>query len=193
MPDHRKAKVQVQNQTGADMFAISVRHKYSDNYKNDKEWDIIKNGESSVEQLEVDYHTGFLTTGTDWWAISWYRVDMSQVYYSNPNNFRGAIDFAESISPEILSKAASVAANYASGGNAGSGTPIGDTVTALARETSCALFNSEKTAGFKMHTLRDEDANKVTTITVRANGTIQLSSPSGDSETVYSQKDAPGT
>ena len=58
----------------------------------------------------VTYNTGFGTTGRDWWYVSWVYTDSSTIYYSDPNNFRGAIDFMEKASKIAIPVGTSIAA-----------------------------------------------------------------------------------
>ena len=68
----KKAFVRILNKTGAPMINVKIVHKYSDLYKNDKTWiDEVPNNEYTQGPLEVDYNTGFLTFGKDWWLVAW--------------------------------------------------------------------------------------------------------------------------
>ncbi|PTB51341.1 hypothetical protein M431DRAFT_523205 [Trichoderma harzianum CBS 226.95] len=161
----RTASVSIRNNTSNPIVSISLIHKYSDVYKHRKEWAAIPASDSSTESLKVEYNTGFFTTGRDWWFISWYSQDMKTLYYSNPQNFRGAFDAIEKgVSPERL----------------GCSWP------------RLQLYEMEETAGFKQHILREEDEGKVTEIIINEDETITFKSQSGDSETVYTSKTAPG-
>ncbi|KAK4456616.1 hypothetical protein QBC42DRAFT_214514 [Cladorrhinum samala] len=184
----RTAYVAIRNEKSEPLVAVGVKHKYSDDYTNDGEWAIVQPGELSGERLEVEYNTGFLTTGVDWWAISWYSPDMKTVYYSNPNNFRGIIDGFENLAPDVIAAAASaVAALIASPSGPGA---VGAAVaaSAAAKATTSALFNSEGTVGFKRHMLTSDDEGRTTEIVIRQDNTIEFRSSSGNSETVTSTK-----
>jgi len=63
----RTAYVAIRNEKSEPLIAVGVKHKYSDNYTNDGEWAIVQPGELSGETLKVEYNTGFLTTGVDWY------------------------------------------------------------------------------------------------------------------------------
>lgn len=63
---------------------------------------------------------------------------------------------------------------------------------AVAKATTNRLYEMEETAGFKQHILREEDEGKVTEIIINEDETITFKSQSGDSETVYTSKTAPG-
>lgn len=165
----RHAKARIINRTGHDIMTASIVHKYSDNYKNITRPPMgkIPNGETSSEYLKVEYNTGFGTTGRDWWLVTW-QYDDEKVYYTDPNNFRGIFDFMEKIASSVVSSEMS---------------------SALAD----ALFNSEGTSGFKQHILRSEDQNKFVDFILKPNGKVEIKSPSGKSETVYSSKKAEAT
>lgn len=185
---HRHAQVQVQNNTPRNVVAVSLVHKYSNNYKNDKQWPIIHPYSNSEDTLTVDYNTGFTTTGRDWWLLTWYSQDLQTQYFTNPSNFREIFDALDKVAPTAIQAAAgSVAALITS--ETGPGAAVAAAAaTALAKETTDRLFNSEGTAGFKQHILRSEDANIVTSITINDNGTVTFRSKSGTSTTVYTSK-----
>ncbi|OPB44851.1 hypothetical protein A0O28_0089890 [Trichoderma guizhouense] len=150
--------------------------------------------DSSTESLKVEYNTGFFTTGRDWWFISWYSQDMKTLYYSNPQNFRGAFDAIEkSVSPELVYQAGMLLAPIAviSGGPV-LAVPVTLATIAVAKATTNRLYEMEETAGFKQHILREEDEGKVTEIIINEDETITFKSKSGGSETVYTSKKAPG-
>ncbi|KAK9759677.1 hypothetical protein K7432_017061, partial [Basidiobolus ranarum] len=68
---HRIAKVEVHNETSGPIYAVSVVHKYSNVYKNRKEWTEIGSGQSTCDNpMTIDYDTGALTIGKDWWLIT---------------------------------------------------------------------------------------------------------------------------
>lgn len=184
----RTAKIKVCNQTNDRMMGISLQHKYSNEFRHQKQWESLGVGETTTDVLEVQYNTGFLTTGTDWWFISWFSSDGSKLLYSNPNNFRDVIDKIEKMAPSAVTAAAGTIA-VTVGGGLGAATGA-ESIVILAENVTQSLFNSESTKGFKMHTLRGEDENQVTTITIRGDRTILFSSPSGKSETVYTSKNA---
>jgi hypothetical protein len=119
----------------------------------------------------VEYNTGFGTTGRDWWLATW-QYDDKDLYFTNPNNFRAAFDWAEG---QVNSLFKSVE-------------DIPDELTPAVNFASKA-FNSESTKGFKQHILRSEDSGKVVKITLKKGGKVEITSPSGKSETVYSSKE----
>jgi hypothetical protein len=59
----------------AKLTALSLIHKYSDNYKNKKDWASLPNGQTS-DELWVEYNTGAFTTGRDWWKVTWFSPGM---------------------------------------------------------------------------------------------------------------------
>ncbi|KAJ7908103.1 hypothetical protein B0H13DRAFT_2498866 [Mycena leptocephala] len=69
-----------------------------------------RNGELTRDPLAVDYNTGFLTTGKDWWLITWFHPDMKRIWYSSPNNMRGFFDFADNLLPDAIAGAAGAVA-----------------------------------------------------------------------------------
>ncbi|KAL6693828.1 hypothetical protein J3F84DRAFT_380022 [Trichoderma pleuroticola] len=190
----RTASVSVRNNTSKPIVGISLVHKYSDVYKHRKEWAAVPAGDSSAESLKVEYNTGFFTTGRDWWFVSWYSQDMKTLYYSNPQNFRGTFDAIEkSASPELIFNAGMLLGPIALiAGGPLLAAPAAVATLAAARATSDGLYDSEEMAGFKQHILREEDEGKVTEIIINEDETITFKSQSGDSETVYTLKKAPG-
>jgi hypothetical protein len=92
MATHRRANVCVVNQTGLKVDWVRVIHKYSDSYRNEKEWKDIEDG-SRTDSFTVDYNTGPLTTGRDWWAVSWRSGSLH--CESDPHNLRSELDAIE--------------------------------------------------------------------------------------------------
>lgn len=191
------ANAVVVNKTGKDIVSVSLVHKYSNEFRESKTWTkLIRNGESTP-WMTVKYNTGFGTSGTDWWFVSFVHPTESPVLnYSDPNNFRGVIDFFERGAivavPALIKGAAKGAAAICEGKTGGACAPLGVAATAAAaygaEELSKRLFNSEGTAGFKQYILRSSDANRLVTITLLPRGKIEISSPSGKETTVYSSK-----
>ncbi|RMZ68373.1 Transmembrane amino acid transporter family [Pyrenophora seminiperda CCB06] len=180
----RSAKIQVKNNTPYDISGVGLAHMYSDVYSGTKTWETIPAGGTS-DALTVHYNTGFLTTGRDWWAISWHNANeaiahdsMSQCY-SNPNNFRDFMDFLESVGPNAIAVALEAV------GIAQPELEKVAEVAGIAADTLCKLMlNSAKTDGFKQHILR-EDEGVVTTIQINGDKTINFLSVSGRSDTVW--------
>ncbi|KAH6603174.1 transmembrane amino acid transporter family [Trichoderma cornu-damae] len=189
----RTASVSIHNNTSKPVVGISLIHKYSDVYKHRKEWGAIPAGDSSQDSLQVEYNTGFFTTGRDWWFISWYSQDMKTLYYSNPQNFRGAFDaFEKGVSGDAIAYAGTLLSPISIVTGGVLALPAALAAGAAAKSTTDALFSSEDTSGFKQHILRDEDAGKTTEIVINEDQTITFKSQSGNSETVYTSRTAPG-
>ncbi|KAL7931288.1 hypothetical protein V8C35DRAFT_310004 [Trichoderma chlorosporum] len=189
----RTASVSIRNNTSKPIFGVSLLHKYSDVYKHRKAFAAIAAGDVSKETLQVEYNTGFFTTGRDWWLITWYSQDMKTLYYSNPQNYRGTFDAIEqrlTPSPEVVFSAAVVLGPIAFLAGNVLAMPAAAAAIAAAESATDGMFKSEETVGFKQHILREEDEGKVTEIIIN-DESITFKSPSGDSETVYTSKDAP--
>lgn len=174
---HKTAKVCVQNDTGKTLRSVSVLHKYSNDYKNKKDWGRVSEGKSTPPDLIVDYTTGAFTTGRDWWVVTWEYEGDNKVYFTDPKNLRGFMDWLEKVGNVAIKAALAAAAAAESAGTAtAAGASAGAVVTEL-------LFNNESTSGFKQHILRDEDAGKVTKIIINKNNKVEWKSPSGKSKT----------
>ncbi len=122
----------------------------------------IPAGGNTSPELQVDYTTGFFTTGRDWWIITWEYEGENKVYFTDPVNLRGLIDFLEKAGNITIKGALAAAA--------------GAVITSL-------LFNSEGTSGFKQHILRKQDAGKLTTIVINKGNEVEWKSASGSSTT----------
>ncbi|RDA95373.1 hypothetical protein CP533_3504 [Ophiocordyceps camponoti-saundersi (nom. inval.)] len=188
----RRANVTVWNQSHDPMLAVSVIHKYSDVFNERHEWPLLSPGEKSTDMMEVQYHTGFGTIGQDWWLISWYGPGMINYYISNPNNFRGVIDFLENQAPAVLITSAITVAGVAAT-PAGFAAVLGASAAAVtvAKTTAEAVFNSESTVGFKKHFLEAEDEEEPVVIIVKPDNEIVIHSKSDESGTVYRMERVP--
>jgi hypothetical protein len=192
MATKRTAFASVRNNTSGPLVAVSVLHKYSDNYKDQHQWGIIQPGEIPSDRMQVEYNTGAFTTGRDWWIVTWYSPDMKTLYYSNPNNFRDIIDKLESVAPDAISAAAGAVAGLGTSLTGPGAVAAAAAAAVAAKATTSALFNSEGTAGYKQHILRTEDEGQLTEIVINADRTITFKSRSGNSDTVSASKPAPG-
>lgn len=94
----RTAYVSVRNDTPNPVAGVTVIHKYSNNYKHRGDWDVILPGHTSDTRLTVEYNTGAFTTGKDWWLVTLFNQDKTRFYYSDPKNWRWALDLVEGIS-----------------------------------------------------------------------------------------------
>ncbi|KAJ7907474.1 hypothetical protein B0H13DRAFT_2233439 [Mycena leptocephala] len=147
------------------MLGISLVHKYSNVYKDEKQ-----------DPLAVDYNTGFLTTGKDWWLITWFHPDMKRIWYSSPNNMRGFFDFADNLLPDAIAGAAGALHRSRS-----------DRRGAL---ITSSLFNSGTTDGFKQHMLEKEDEGQLMEIVIHRDS-VEFKSRSGTSSTNVGSTDVP--
>lgn len=186
----RTAYATVRNNTSQPLLAVGVVHKYSDNYKHREEFAIIRPGGLGEPKLLVEYNTGAFTTGRDWWAVTWYSPDMKTIHYSDPNNFRGIIDWLENIAPDTISAAAAAAAGLVMIESGPGAVVAAKAAAEAAKATTEGLFNSESTEGFKQHILRTEDENVTTEIIINSDLSITFKSNSGDSNTGSSSKPA---
>lgn len=193
MATKRTAFATVENNTDEPLFAVSLVHKYSDVYKNSQEWGIIRSAQSGSPPAEVEYNTGLLTTGVNWWLVSWYSADMKTRYFSSPNNFRKQIDWAEGIAPDTISAAAGAIAGILTV-EAGPAAVVAAATAAgtVAKATTSAIFNSESTAGFKQHILREVDQGRTVKIIINQDRTIEIASTAllleGNSHTVWTSE-----
>lgn len=177
----RYAKVKVINHSSRTIAAISLVHKYSDVYKSSAEWGLISDGHhSSLHQ--VAYNTGWLTTGRDWWMVTWYDDKLKTEYYLDPANLRNVVDVLEAVAPIV-------AAGVAGYGGAVLAGPAGAQLgMGIALAVSNELTNSATTAGFKQHILSSDDEGHVVSIYLFNNGDVKIESPSGVSWTKYSSR-----
>ena len=179
------ANVVVKNETGKTLRSVNVVHKYSDDYKNKEDWGRLSPNGSTAPALRVEYNTGALTTGRDWWVVSWEYEGDDKLYHTDPNNMRGFVDILEKASAVAIPIAlAAAGAAVGAGATAGAGTAAGGAAAAAAGTIlSNALFNAESTSGFKQHILRSEDADKTMSIIIDANNDVTFDSKSGKSKT----------
>ncbi|MBS0639510.1 MAG: hypothetical protein U1E70_28175 [Acetobacteraceae bacterium] len=182
---HRRAPVRVVNNTGKTLLSVTVSHKYSDNYKNEHTWTNVQNGQTTDEALFVDYNTGFLTTGRDWWFVS--AIDDKGVtYITDPPNGRAFLDVMEKCGNTVLGPIAAAAAKMA----LGSPEPVTKLISGAVAATtgiSTLLLNKEGTTGFKQHILRSDDQSGPNLIILKnyTKDGCEFRSHSGSSSTVW--------
>jgi len=187
MVTRRSASVRIHNMTGQGILSASVSHKYSDDYKNHHTWaGPIKSFflTDPDDGMAVDFNTGAFTTGRDWWFVTWVTED-GVTHVTDPSNARGFIDVIEKIGKKAAIPATSLAIKLA----AAPEPAISKAAAAAVGVTSAlvlAMTNDEKTAGFKQHILRSEDASGVNVITLTPDAVV-FTSPSGASTTQVSQ------
>lgn len=203
---HQKAEVQIVNKTGHDWLSVSLAHKYSNKYKNKAEWKNVPMGKSTSTAL-VDFNTGIVETGLDWWLVSWV-TDEGTVYMTDPHNFGEVRDFVEKLAIKeidqledsakaVLPVAAGAAIGTAiepgggtiagaiTGELAGSAIkPVTDKAVNLVDKVADHVLNGEATAGFKEHLLRAKDSKRPTKIIITKQR-VEFHSPSGTSKTRF--------
>ncbi|MGV1953141.1 hypothetical protein ACQZ44_20190 [Agrobacterium vitis] len=166
MGTERFTTVKIRNETGLTLGSVGVVHKYSDVYKHSKEWLNLASGAVTPDPLIVQYNTGFLTTGRDWWSIVAMTED-GRILRSDPSNMRGLWDTVEKglnkFGWEIVKIAGTV--TVSTGGTGGLvAAPVG-AVTAILT----IITNTESTKGFKQFFLEEKDAPHGIEIVLRPN------------------------
>ncbi|KAF2676705.1 hypothetical protein K458DRAFT_410183 [Lentithecium fluviatile CBS 122367] len=187
LAEYNKAQVKIQNNTPDTLSGVGVAHKYSDNYKNDYTWEeSIVPGATSTETMTVEYNTGWLTTGRDWWMVTYHRNVPSaersgelKMWYTAPKNLRNVIDILEQMAPKLIKAAIDKLKKPGDPRKMAAGVAAG-----VVSKVMCKLmFNDESTDGFKQHILREADEDRVTTIVINADNTVTFKSKSGNSNT----------
>ena len=154
MATRREGRVCIYNGTGQRLLRVSVGHKYSDNYKNDHDWDgPIENGATTKETMDVQYNTGALTTGVDWWVVTWVTED-GITHITDPKNMRGFADALERVAVKVAAPTGTLAIALRAASKIN---PAFATALVAASLTTAMLTNSETTVGFKQHMLRKAD------------------------------------
>lgn len=87
----RSAKARIINRTGAKIETLNLAHKYSSIYRNAKLFSNIDPNASTNTYLTVQYHTGFLCYGSDWWWITWTDSN-NQLHIIEPKNSERSSD-----------------------------------------------------------------------------------------------------
>jgi len=177
------AQVVVRNETGVDIGGLSLIHKYSDVYVDTTTWDGLQiQGQTSQPPLTVRYHTGFLTTGLDWWRVSWVDATTKAVCFTNPNNFQGIFNMVEGL---LMGNASWIELKLLEEApESGEGAPFLVAAAAVVKALDANVLNNASTAGFKENMLTDDDGHLVT-ITLKADKTATISSNHGSSDTVW--------
>jgi hypothetical protein len=155
----RIANVSIQNMTSGPIVA-GFSHKYSNVYKDSGEG--LINPFSVKKVGTAKYHTGFGTTGKDWWIVS-FVDNKGCTYTSSPRNGRAFIDGLEKGVKDAGLSIIPIGAKTATAGffmpePTSKAVLIG--VGALTTGLGAAMYglsNEESTRGFKQHILRSED------------------------------------
>jgi hypothetical protein len=175
----RTAYVVVKNSTTTKLLSVGVAHKYSDNYKESKIWTSL-DIDAVSDGLQVNYNTGFLTTGQDWWLVSWIDTN-GGAWVTDPQNFRDVIDSLESAAKTVLEALEPIVAV----GSAITGQEEVDLAYNAVKTVVDLSTNDESTAGFKSFILRSDDDGQTITIEIKGspgNYTVKYSAPSGDDD-----------
>ena len=175
MTTQNTASAVIANTSSRTFVSIGLSHKYSDVYSSKASWETLAPGQTSSPALEVQYNTGFGTTGEDWWFLL--AVDsQGNVWNTDPDNARwlwdkvdwGISNFGDAIAdmldasgPETLG--------------------AGD-VAGVLLQVLTAATNDSSTEGYKEFLLRDEDAGGTVTITL-TDDNIHFAAPSGTADT----------
>jgi hypothetical protein len=177
MSDHRVTSVKIVNNSGINFASVGVVHKYSDNYKNSYLWENVANGVTTGADMTVDYNTGFMTTGTDWWYVMATAEDGTK-YITDPSNATWLLDIVnKGISGVVEPMATGIVAGSAFAGQAEVAAPV-----AAAKFLLEAVVNEESVEGFKEFMLRKEDETSPVSITLTSSEVI-FQAPSGTAST----------
>ena len=183
MVTHRQAKVRVVNESGQriEPNSIVIAHKYSDVYKNELKFpnglDVGSTDDAGGSMI-VDYHTGFLTTGVDWWLVSWVTADDAKIHMTTPQNLTDILDWIQENLTDAIAEATTIG-----GGILG---PPGAVVTAAAVGLFMnKVMNTEKVSNFKMFMLQSEDEGAWVTIRIKNDNVLTFEAPSGNAETQH--------
>ncbi|TNE68865.1 hypothetical protein EP331_14715 [bacterium] len=188
---NRNAFIQVKNSSNSTIYNVIVIHKYSDISKEKKTWiGELKPGQSTPADFKVRYQTGFGRTGADWWIVTWTEArDENSVtqYTTDPQNFRGIIDQLEKGAKKGIPIATTVigVASVGLGPVAGLAVAGGSIV---ANEIADKTLGNGGTAGFKKHTLKEEDKKLTTVINITKKRNVSFKSKSGKSTTETKSK-----
>ncbi len=180
--ERKSATVKIVNNSSHNIISAGVVHKYSDVYSDSHIFTDIKQGQASSDEMHVSFNIGFFTTGRDWWQVTWVTDD-GKAHLTTPNNFRDIIDRLETVSTKIVGPLATIGAAAAAIASGGTATPVAiAAATLVTTVVANVLSNSESTAGFKQHILREDDTgeNKIVIYDDR----VEFKSHSGDSSTV---------
>jgi hypothetical protein len=167
---HRNARARIINRTGVKIEFLTLAHTYSDNYKNAKIFSNIEPNSISNGYLIVDYHTGFMCYGTDWWWLTW----------TDSNNQVHTIDLKDDRCPNDGENPASQVSSKIS---------TRDAELYIDKNEQHGA-SSQSTCGYKSYMLESEDDGKYVNIYLHPyseNG-IEFETPSGKSTTDYTSR-----
>lgn len=187
----RSACVRVTNNSPEALAQLHVLHRYSSDHSTLARWSQLAPGATTgSDELKVNYKTGLLTTGVDWWALVWSSPDGGAVYITDPNNFRWLLEHY----PPSYSRAA-IGVSAACGADGGRAGGFAATTSGLdiALNAVNLLLHRRSTIGYKRHILTDEDASDESGVCVEIEVTtaraVVFRPISGQSSTVTSRFD----
>ena len=202
------AYVSIVNKSNRPISYVAVGHKYSDDFRNSFSFKgPIAPGAETILDKNVDkvtYNTGIATTGRDWWVVTWcYEDGELESYVTDPQNFRGIIDWLEFPTHWVAWTIDFVTGGFLEelpawlakiGLESKWLAEVCESVTKAKKLKkvfiiiACATIvanatNTTKTLGFKQHILREEDSNKTTKIEIDYHNNVTFISKSGKSQT----------
>lgn len=183
--------VSIVNKTSEKIISVSVAHKYTNKQKNQfSSSKVIDKDAKGEEVFDVDYAVGLSTAlENDWWLVSWVS-ESGKTTITKPHNFRAFIDTIERIAMKIGTPIVAIGGYLTkvlleNKKNGSDKIEIPAWIVAAATIVTTTLIetflNSESTAGFKKHTLRENDAKDNQIIIY--DDKVVFSSNSGKSET----------
>lgn len=172
------AQFVVANNQSDPISNVIVLHKYSDVFRDGISLkQPLQSKATSKEKGEVSFRTGCFTTGKDWWQLYW-TDSKGRDYVTDPQNLRWFVDLVERLTIESVKALEAATKSFDIGGTA---VPV-----RLVSIIANASLNSETTAGYKQHILRDEDVGDANRIEIGSKQ-VAFISPSGRSTTVFRQ------
>ncbi|KJZ72983.1 hypothetical protein HIM_07555 [Hirsutella minnesotensis 3608] len=209
-----KAFVVLRNNSSRPLVNPNLKHKHHHHKDFDSPWDddVIPPGQQSPKNMTVHYDDKtwglncnlwamrlsiwfFLPANhCNWWRLSYFNEDRSELFFTDPLNFREWIDKLEYLAPKALEKSVGALVGLLTKyktKNDFKALAASVAVESSMRPVTDDLFNQEPTVGFKQHTLTKDDADLVTVITVSDGGRVTFSSTSGESSTVISSLKIP--
>merc|ERR1719420_2074103 len=91
------ANVIVSNEMSSPVRDLTVLHKYSNVFRDERTWDNLDSNKATLDPLHARYRTGFGRDGADWWRLTWFSSMDNTAYETAPGNGQAVVNAVEKL------------------------------------------------------------------------------------------------